>query len=182
MATPAFIDFAVQFHTFSELDARPNAIKRLYELASNTSTAPTNVGKIYAKVVRDNAEQDRELVFLNWEDIMDLLSQEDAPETWRGTARTWLDKIPSQRKAAGLAVLERKWDDLEPLAAVNGGGGGVQKAVRGGASAGARRQLPKLPEYHGDKGQCGEWWSAVQEVFSALDVTEAEQLACWRQR
>jgi transposase InsO family protein len=40
-----------------------------------------------------------------------------------------------------------------------------------------RSKAPKLNEYNGEPGRCGDWWSHAEEIFAASKTSEADQLA-----
>jgi hypothetical protein len=121
------------------------------------SPNPSVVGKIFKAVVLEGDPSKLEERFLAWETFLDVLLEPDAKVSpkWVEQAKAAKDKLRAQRIQANVEVAPPEVKDAGIVAAASA------------APMERRSKAPKLNEYNGEPGRCGDWWSHAEEIFAA---------------
>lgn len=166
MSTQALITAIFTYHDLD--NPTPKDLLPVWAAANAFKTpTPSIVGKLFKAVVMDGDPATRSDRFYAWESFLEGLEAQDskANDTWKDIAKSWKAKLPGQRLQHGV--------DREP-AEVKAAGIEVASAPIHAASS---YKAPRLNEYNGEPGRCGDWWSHAEEIFAASKTREADQLS-----
>ena len=130
---------------------------------------PGVVGKIFKAIVTDADPALREDRLLAWETFLEVILETGSKANlkWQAQARLAKEKLPDQRLQARPAAANGEVKE----------GGSVALNIAPGGSLLASSKAPKLNDYNGEPGRCGDWWSHAEEIFAASKTREADQLS-----